>query len=228
MGFGRGAAIEPGHRLPQPGEPLLRTAHVGQHGPKTTPEFTIELDGGVTRAPLTDAEVAADLRAGVSWLRQTTLGQARPGGPPSQVPFVGKEPNTVGVPWSFRSAGIDAAGAVDIYYSSGRWKLAPDEALVMTGTMPECEFANVMLWNSHMQTLDYTRGQISLNRNQIESEADGTYRIVIAHEDPGVANWLDVQGHGEGQMFWRFLLPTDTPDHPQCEVVPLASLSAAS
>ena len=56
-----------------------------------------------------------------------------------------------------------------------------------------------MLWNSHMQTLDYTRGQISLNRNQIESEADGTYRIVIAHEDPGVANWLDVQGHARGQ-----------------------------
>ena len=33
---------------------------------------------------------------------------------------------------------IDAAGAVDIFYSSGRFDLAPGKALVMEGTMPEC------------------------------------------------------------------------------------------
>jgi len=30
---------------------------------------------------------------------------------------------------------------------------------------------------------------------------------VIAHEDPGVPNWLDTGGHREGTIFWRYLLP---------------------
>ena len=192
----------------------------------TDAPISVEREGAGGFVPLTDEELADDMRAGTAWLRQTTVLQRRPDSGPSGVPFVADEPNEVGVPWSFRSAGIDAAGAVDIYYSSGRWDLAPGEALVMTGTMPDCEFANVMLWNAHMQTLDYTRSRISLNRKQISYEADGSYRLVIANEDPGVPNWLDTQGHRTGQIFWRFLLPTDAPAHPQCAVVPIAELQA--
>ena len=78
--------------------------------------------------PLDDATLAARLRAGVAFLRQTTVGQPLPSAP-SPAPFMGKEPNTVGEPWSFRNAGVDAAGAVDIFYSMGRWDLGPDDAL---------------------------------------------------------------------------------------------------
>ena len=33
--------------------------------------------------------------------------------------------------------------------------LAPDEALVIRGRFPECRFANLVLWNRHIQTFDY-------------------------------------------------------------------------
>jgi hypothetical protein len=44
---------------------------------------------------------------------------------------------------------------------------------------------------------------------------------VIAHRDPGVANWLDTEGHARGTIFWRFLLPDEDPARPVCEVVTL-------
>jgi len=106
----------------------------------------------------------------------------------------------------------------------GTFRLQPDEALVMEGRLPACAFANVMLWNRHLQTLEYRDRRVSLNRRQIRREADGSYRVVVAACDPGVPNWLDTCGHGEGTVFWRFLLPAEPPERPRCRVVPLAEL----
>jgi hypothetical protein len=78
-----------------------------------------------------------------------------------------------------------------------------------------------MLWNRHMQTLDYRNRCTALNAEQLTFEDDGSYRIVIAHRDPGVANWLDTEGHTRGTIFWRFLLPDEDPARPVCEVVTL-------
>ena len=141
------------------------------------------------------------------------------------VPFVSNETNTVGTPWSFRNAEVDAAGAVDIYYSSGTFDLGADEALVMEGILPECAFANVMLWNVHMQTLEYRHRRCSLNSAQIETgDDDGRYRIVISARDPGVPNWIDTGGHRHGTIFWRFLLPSEQPETPKCRVVPVGEV----
>ena len=106
----------------------------------------------------------------------------------------------------------------------GRFELAPGEALVMRGTIPKCRFANVMLWNKHMQTFEYLFRRSSLNTEQIAFEPDGSYEIAIAHEDPGVANWLDTGGHRSGTIFWRYLLPETDPTIATCEVVPVDSL----
>jgi hypothetical protein len=81
-----------------------------------------------------------------------------------------------------------------------------------------------MLWNVHMQTLEYRTHTTSLNHEQIVPEADGTYRIVVSERDPGVPNWLDTCGHRRGSIFWRFLLPEAEPDTPRCSVVPVDSL----
>ncbi len=175
--------------------------------------------------PLDDATFAARLREGIGFLRQCTVGQPLPG-TNSPAPFLSTVPNTVGTPWSFRSAELDVAGAVDIFYSMGRWNLAPDEALVMTGTIPDCRFANVMLWNTHMQTLEYRFRRSALNVAQIESQPDGSYRIVIADSDPGVPNWLDTGGHRHGTIFWRYLLPTEDPPKADCRVVKISELAS--
>ena len=171
--------------------------------------------------PLEDGAFAERLREGVAFLRQATLGQAVSGGR-SRIPFVSNEPNVLPTPFSFGDSGLPVPGAADIFYALSQWELDPDQALLMTGVLPSCPFANVMLWNRHMQTLDYRTRRSSLNMAQIELEDDGTYRIVIAHEDPGVANWLDCEGHRRGTIFWRFLLPETDPGRTVCQVIPLA------
>jgi len=174
--------------------------------------------------PLNDGTFAARMAEGVAFLRQVTVGQNMPGSA-SGVPFVSDIPNDVATPFSFRDSGMPVPGAADIFYSMGRWDFAEDEALVMTGEIPEGPFANVMLWNQHMQTVDYRNRRSSLNQNQIAFEPDGSYRIVIAHSDPGQPNWLDVEGHTRGTIFWRFLLPETDPVKPHIERVKLADLS---
>jgi hypothetical protein len=42
-------------------------------------------------------------------------------------------------------------------------------------------------------------------------DSDGIYRFVIAHEDPGVPNWLDTTGYSEGLMSLRWAYPKSTP-----------------
>ncbi len=190
-----------------------------QNDPDVHVRIDIEsLDQADPPAPLSDEVFAERLREGVAFLRQTTIGQALPEAP-SAVPFVSNEPNVLPVPFSFRNSGLPVPGAADIVYALARWNLEPDEALVMTGRLPVCAFANVMLWNRHMQTLEYRSRQSSLNMAQIVLEQDGSYRIVIAHRDPRVPNWLDCEGHREGTIFWRFLLPETDPEQTTCRVV---------
>ena len=95
----------------------------------------------------------------------------------------------------------------------------------MTGRFPACRFANVALWNFFLQTYDYAHRPTSLNRKQTVLEKDGSYRMVVAHKDPGVPNWIDTEGRGIGFIYWRFLLPQTQPERPATEVVKLSDLA---
>jgi hypothetical protein len=172
---------------------------------------------------VTDAELADRIHRSATMLEAITIG-LRVFGEPAKTPFVSNEPNSVGTPWSFRATGEAVAGAVDIFYSSGSFELGPDDALVMEGTFPPSRFTNVVLWNVHMQTIDYRTRRTSLNQAQVVLEADGSYRIVISAQDPGVPNWLDTGGHRRGTIFWRFLLPESQPETPRCRVVKVSEL----
>ncbi len=187
-------------------------------------ELSIEPLDDPGPAPLIDDETLATRLDESTALLVSVTQNMRVFHEPATAPFVSSVPNSVGPPWSFRSAEIDTPGAVDIYYSSGSFQLEPGEALVMDAVIPPGPFTNVMLWNVHMQTLDYRTRQSSLNAAQMSLDADGRCRIVVSAEDPGVPNWLDTGGHARGTIFWRFLLPEDEPAHPQCTVVPVASL----
>ena len=197
-----------------------------QNDPHQRPLVHIEplVDPGPA-APWSDAVLAEKLDAVRDWVRANTAGRPRPDAP-SGAPFAGEGPNDIGKPMTFREAGLDAWGAVDIHYATGKFRIEPDEALVMEGTVPPCAFANVMLWNLHMQTLDYRHRTTALNAAQIAYEPDGSYRIVVAHEDPGVANWLDTESHRAGTIFWRFLLAEEQPEQPHTRIVKLADVRA--
>jgi hypothetical protein len=200
-----------------------------QNDPETHVQLSIEpLDDPGPAPALDDATLAQRMLDTIAFVRATSLGVRVFGEPnPTPVPFVSNEPNSVGTPWSFRNTGIAAAGAVDIFYSSGTFDLGPDDALVMEGVMPDCDFANLVLWNPHMQTLEYRSRPSSLNSAQMALGDDGSFRIVISARDPGVPNWIDTGGHRRGTMFWRFLLPKEDPPTPECRVVPVSEVAAA-
>jgi hypothetical protein len=192
-----------------------------QNDPAIHVDIDIEaLDVDTLPPPLTDEVLAGRVRDGVLWLRQATLLQTPPG-TVMDIPFVAQEDNALPTPFSFRDSGLPVPGAADIWYSLGRWDLAAGEGLLVTGTLPPCRFANVMLWNAHMQTLEYRHRTSSINQAQLALEDDGSFRIVISATDPGVPNWLDTEGHPKGQIFWRLLLPEADPTPFETEVISL-------
>ena len=174
------------------------------------------LDGpGPLPAP-NDATVAAGLRRVARYVRSRSLEQPKPG-EADQPAFVSREPNVFPKPIPPRDHPL---AAFDAAYSMAPYVLGPDEALVMTGRWPACRCANVSLWNRHLQTYDYAHRQVSLNRAQTRLAPDGTFRMVIAHRDPGVPNWLDTEGRPFGLVFWRYFLAEGDIATPQAEVVP--------
>ena len=134
-------------------------------------------------------------------------------------------PNQFTPPGQWISAADDQAyGNTHAYYNAADYLLADDEALVIETRLPPSRFINVVLWNRFMQSYDYGKRQISLNRKQMHFEDDGSVKIIIAHKDPGLPNWLDTEGRARGNIYWRFVYPTDAPITPKATVVKFADL----
>jgi len=232
LALGPDASGRNGVRL-APGAVSVTTRHYfeGEVCAQLDPDLRIELSIEPLRdpgppPPLDDAESARRIRLAAGFFRQATV--ALPPRDPKQQPaWVSNVPNQLGKPSAAGQGEGDktAWGAVDNSYSMGPYFLAPDEALVIEGKLPPCTFANVVLWNRWMQSYEYRSRRISLNRRQMKPGPDASYRIVVAHRDPGVPNWLDTEGRPTGLIFWRFLLPQQTPSQPRTKVVPVASLA---
>lgn len=168
----------------------------------------------------TDETVATAIGRVTNHVLGKTVQQPVPGTYPLPA-WVSREPNVLPDP---QPPGTMGFAAFDAYYTMGRYVLAPDEALVMTGRWPDCKFGNVCLWTSFGQTYDYGNRITSRNRANTTLEADGTFKMVIAHEDPGVYNWLDTEGRPSGSIFWRFFLPTGPVERIEPELVKLSDL----
>jgi len=185
-------------------------------------DFRIEvLDPLPPPPPPDDTNVAAAIRRVATFMRTSMLD---PGPPPreDQPPFVSRVPNELPKPVKPGDFGLAAADAA---YSMAPFMIPPGQALVVTGRWPEdCRSANVCIWNRHMQTLDYLHRPVTLNRRQTRTDDEGRFRIVVAHEDPGVPNWLDTEGRPFGLLFFRYMLPEGEIEQPQAELVPLDSL----
>ena len=183
----------------------------------------IDLDGNPVATPPprpSDATVAAGIRRVAALVRELTVDRP-PTGQSQPRSWISRVPNqfpTPGKPGDLGLAAFDAA------YAMAPFLLGPDEALVIRARWPQCRYGNVCLWNRHLQTFDYASRSISLNRAQTTADPDGRFTAVIAHTDPGVANWLDTEGRPFGLVYWRFMLPEGDIDTPQAELVPLAEL----
>ncbi len=190
--------------------------------PARDPEWHIERVSPAPQRPYPDkAEIAAGLKRVSRFLRARTLERPAFGQGGTPPPFVSFTPNQFPVPVP---PGDYGWSAIDAHYCMAPYFVGEGQALVVTGHWPDCRMANLVLWNRFLQTYDYAHACISLNRAQTQLEADGSFRIIIAHEDPGVPNWIDTQGQMFGLAFWRFMMAEGDVMTPQAELVDLASL----
>ncbi len=120
---------------------------------------------------------------------------------------------------------LQAGGDPNIAYYHSHWALSADEALLIEATPPECEYWNFQVNNYWMESLDYRHHTIHTNKHLAQAEADGSVRLVVAHEDPGLPNWLETAGHTSGTMCFRWIGAAEHPE-PRTRVVKLAELRA--
>ena len=109
----------------------------------------------------------------------------------------------------------------------GLWELAPDEALLVEATPPRCDYWNFQLGNIWAESLDYRFRRVHLNSHTAVLRADGSFRLVVAHADPGDPNWIDTAGHARGTMCVRWVRAESHPE-PRTRVVKLAALKAGA
>jgi len=126
-------------------------------------------------------------------------------------------------PGSLAPAVRYVGGAEDILYGNDFYKLGEDEALIIETARPEARYWSIQLVNLWFQSMDYTNRQTSLNSRQARADADGRYRFVLAHTDPGVPNWLDTAGHREGVLQYRYIWAKTAPQ-PTVRTVPIGSV----
>lgn len=85
------------------------------------------------------------------------------------------------------------------------WVLTADEALVI-------EFdAHEGLWTMtnmgvFFNSMDFLYRPVSYTPSRTTVDRDGKVRIVLAHADPGVQNWMDTQGFERGNVTYRHML----------------------
>ncbi|MCI3949270.1 MAG: hypothetical protein K0R11_1204 [Acidimicrobiales bacterium] len=159
-----------------------------------------------------DADLARRLRATTTWMRQQA----------TIVPLP-VEGNGVDEPYPVPTTTFGWA-AGDAAYAMGSFDLAEDEALVIEGRSPACAFWNLCLWNPFLHTYNYDYEQVTINGGQVQPEADGSWRIVVAARDPAHPNWVSTAGHRRGRLWFRWFLPEALPERPRTAVVPVAEV----
>jgi hypothetical protein len=171
---------------------------------------------GVPPAPLTPARMAELLDEAGRWTLQTTKfwaewidqlrGDHEKGRLMAPKPFVG--------------------GARDIVYGNDWWSLDPDEAMIVEIEVPDARYWQLQLCDVWFRTMDWATRQTGLNHAQSYVHADGRVRFVIAHQDPGVQNWIDTSGHPEGMLQYRYIWTNNKPA-PSVKIVPFEGIGAA-
>lgn len=129
---------------------------------------------------------------------------------------------------SLPSATVGAAQATNVY-AGGLYDLGPDDALIVEQTIPEPPiYTGFNLCNIWGESYDFANYQSSLNHAQALADSDGKVRYVIAHRDPGVANWIDTTGLPEGMLSqrWAYHEPPQVLPSVAFRVVPVDEVAA--
>ncbi|MDO7836348.1 DUF1214 domain-containing protein [Sphingobium sp. HBC34] len=104
--------------------------------------------------------------------------------------------------------------------------IGPDEALVIESALPETRtYWNVQVIDGLWNQVDIPYRQSSLNGHTARIDADGKFRAVLSHNDPGYYNWLDTGGNAYGMLIGRWYRCSSTPT-PQISRMKLSDVAA--
>ena len=112
-------------------------------------------------------------------------------------------------------------------YAQCFYKVPQGEALLVEFRPPSVYgYWGIQLTNWFGESLDYAQRFVSINSHQAVVDRDGIFRAILAAEDPGVPNWLDISGgeaFSEGLVIVRFTAcGEDTEiDVPRTRLLPL-------
>ena len=110
------------------------------------------------------------------------------------------------------AAGATGGGMSTNLYAGGVFELGPDEALIVENQIPlRPQYYGFQIANLWGESIEYANTFGSLNSSQSEVDPDGVIRLVVAHRDPGVPNWLDTTGHAEGFLTPRWAYSQTPP-----------------
>lgn len=129
------------------------------------------------------------------------------------------------------ASGETGGGMSTNIYAGGIYELAEDEALYIEATFTgDPIYSSVHLGNMWGESPDYANYQSSLNLFQMYLGKDRVQRWVVAHQDPGIQNWLDTTGLPKGYLSHRWAyseLPAED-DWPtiSCKVIPFADIAS--
>jgi hypothetical protein len=105
----------------------------------------------------------------------------------------------------------DIGGMVTQKMLRGRLELEENEAYVLTTRPGGCDYWSIVAYDWWLMSTDYWSHTSSLNDRQSVANGDGSYTHVLSIEDPGVHNWIDVEGlrHSLFILRWQALPQTD-------------------
>ena len=114
----------------------------------------------------------------------------------------------------------------NVRYFSGDWQLGPDEALVIDfDPSAGADYWGVVLITHWGETVDWLTRLTVINKETAVRREDGSVRVVVAHEDPGVPNWLDTAGNPEGSLSLRWFRSNAPVPTAESQVVPLSQVA---
>ena len=113
-----------------------------------------------------------------------------------------------------RKVYLSNGGVADRHHAFGMWDKPKDMALVFHFATPPAEYWIFQLLNIFQENLDtYEHKGGYINGMMARHEADGTVRVIIAEEDPGIGgNWIDSFAHVHGTMSLRFIKCAEPPE----------------
>lgn len=85
------------------------------------------------------------------------------------------------------------------------WHLEPDEALIVEMDWHE-GFWLFGMGGALMGSMDFLHRPVSYTPARAKVDEDGVVRLILAHRDPGLHNWLDTQGFSDGNLTYRNLM----------------------